>query len=99
MVHEIFAPHVKNNLDLLNLPPKAILLMDNASVHMGDLSSSDPDIKIIFLPCNTTALIQPMDQGVIAAFKKNYRRKLMRKFLACLPKQVVQFIHVQSNLI
>ena len=34
------------------------------SVLMGD------NIKVAFLPPNTTALIQPMDQAVIAAFKK-----------------------------
>ena len=34
----------------------------------------DPNVQIVFLPPNTTSLIQPMDQGVIATLKAFYRR-------------------------
>uniref|UniRef100_H3GEU1 DDE-1 domain-containing protein n=1 Tax=Phytophthora ramorum TaxID=164328 RepID=H3GEU1_PHYRM len=48
---------------------RIILLLDNApSHHLGD----------IFLPPNTTAFLQPMDAGIIAAFKRAYRGKQLR---------------------
>ena len=67
--YNIFVPHVTNFLRSKSLPIKAVLLVDNASVHdriaLGD-------IRVEFLPPNTTSLIQPMDQGPIAALKKRY---------------------------
>ena len=35
----------------------------------------------MFLPPNTTALIQPMDQGVLEALKRRYRRSMLQKLL------------------
>ncbi|XP_067135445.1 jerky protein homolog-like [Centruroides vittatus] len=36
----------------------------------------------MYLLKNTTALIQPLDQGIISAFKTNYRREMMKSLLA-----------------
>ena len=33
-----------------------------------------PNVKVLHLPPNTMLLIQPMDQGVTATFKKYYLR-------------------------
>ncbi|KFM76186.1 Jerky-like protein, partial [Stegodyphus mimosarum] len=41
------------------------------------LKSSDRQIFAKFLPPNITALIQPMDQGVIATMKRTYQTKLL----------------------
>lgn len=49
-----------------------VLLIDNAPVHDERLSLSN--VKIVFLPPNTTAHYQPLDAGIIANFKTNYRR-------------------------
>lgn len=35
----------------------------------------------MYLPPNTTALIQPMDQGVLEAMKRRYRKAMLRKLL------------------
>lgn len=51
---------------------KVLLLVDNATCHPTDIGH--PNVKIVFIPPNTTALIQPMDQGYISAFKAIFLR-------------------------
>ena len=65
------------------LPAKALLLMDNASSHpsIEELCSQDGLIKTMFLPTNTTSLIQPMDQGVLYNLKRRYKRHLLEKMI------------------
>ena len=62
-----------------NPPVKALLLLDNAPAHpeAESLMSDDHCIKAMFLLPNTIALIQPMDQGVLEALKRRYRRCLL----------------------
>ena len=60
-----------------------LLLLDNVPAHpeAGSLASDDGCIKAMFLPPNTTALIQLMDQGVLEALKRRYRRHLLHNLL------------------
>ena len=55
--------------------------MDNAPAHPSteELCSQDGLIKTMFLPANTTSLIQPMDQGVLYNLKRRYKRNLLEK--------------------
>ncbi|XP_037047941.1 tigger transposable element-derived protein 1-like [Bradysia coprophila] len=64
---DMFVPEVKQYLKKKNLSFKVLLLIDNATCHLEDLSH--PNVKVVFLPANTTSIIQPMDQGIIATFK------------------------------
>jgi len=51
---------------------RVLLIVDNAPSHtLGDLQLTN--IEVLFLPPNATSKIQPMDAGVIAAFKRRYR--------------------------
>lgn len=75
-----FVPKVKNYLKSQKLPIKAILVLDNAPTHPGELDCEE-DIKLVFLPPNVTSLIQPMDQGVIQSMKRRYRRKFLSEIL------------------
>uniref|UniRef100_A0A3P9PAK4 DDE-1 domain-containing protein n=1 Tax=Poecilia reticulata TaxID=8081 RepID=A0A3P9PAK4_POERE len=50
--------------------------MENAGGHVADLSYDD--VQIEYLPPNTTSLIQPMDQGIICAFKALYTRNALQ---------------------
>lgn len=52
--------------------------MDNAPGHPRELEAMHPNIKVTFLPPNTTALLQPMDQGIIQAFKLYYIRRTFK---------------------
>lgn len=79
-----FVPEVERFLKFKNLPRKAILLMDNATTHPDTNFLTDKGIKAIFLPPNVTSLVQPMDQGVLAALKKRYRRKLLSSLILAM---------------
>ena len=56
---------------------KICLLVDSCSSYLlvGELSH----IKILYLPKNTTSILQPLDQGIIALLKVNYRKLYQRK--------------------
>ena len=77
--HEEFVPSVRSHLRSLNLEEKAVLTLDHCPAHppADMLQSRDGKIGVMFLPKNTTALIQPLDQGIIKAFKAHYRRELL----------------------
>ena len=65
-----FAPAVKSHQCSQNIySPKALVLIDNCSAHPDELSSRDGSVTCLFLPLNTTSLIQPTDQGVLQAMK------------------------------
>ena len=60
---EEFVPSVRKYLCGSSLPPKALLLLNNALSHpyIDVLQSSDKNIGAMYLPANTTFPIQPMD--------------------------------------
>ena len=53
---------------------KALLLLDNAPSHLDIecLESNDGEITCLYLPPNTTSIIQPRDQGVLETVKRHY---------------------------
>jgi hypothetical protein len=66
-----------------------LLLMDNFSAHLAaviELESMPEGLglkntEVLFLPPNTTSKLQPLDQGIIAAFKARYLRSWIRYML------------------
>ena len=66
--------------------------MDNASCHslfvvqqkqlLGFTALSMTNVTIVFLPPNCTCVVQPLDQGIIAAFKLRYKSKLLEWVLS-----------------
>lgn len=74
-----FVPEVESYLKRNNLNFKALLLVDNAPGHPQDLCH--PNVQIVFLPPNTTSLLQPLDQGIIYTFKTYYIRRSLQWIL------------------
>uniref|UniRef100_U9UAX0 Uncharacterized protein n=1 Tax=Rhizophagus irregularis (strain DAOM 181602 / DAOM 197198 / MUCL 43194) TaxID=747089 RepID=U9UAX0_RHIID len=50
---------------------------DNAPTHLLDETIQLSNIKVYFLPPNTTAHLQPLDAGIINSFKAQYRKLLI----------------------
>ena len=81
--HRDFVPAMRRHLRKQGLEEKAVLVLDNCTAHPADeLTSKDGKISQVFLPKNTTSLIQPLDQGIIFNFKRNYRKELMKALIA-----------------
>lgn len=55
-----------------------VLFLDNAASHP---KLQLQNVKIVFLPPNTTSHCQPLDQGIIHSFKVAYRKYLIRRLL------------------
>ncbi|GFX42407.1 tigger transposable element-derived protein 1 [Trichonephila clavipes] len=72
-----FVPEVEAYMKEKSLDFKVLLIVDNAASHP---QLEHPKVQLVFLPPNTTSLIQPLDQGIIATFKKYYI-KTTHKFI------------------
>ena len=57
---------------------KILLLVDNCPAH-PEMTLSN--VKIVFLPPNTTSKLQPCDAGIIENLKRGYRRRFLRHLL------------------
>ena len=68
----------KLNRRMLNENRKILLFMDNAGCHPDNLLGMLSNIKIFFLPPNTTSALQPLDLGIIKNFKLHYRQFFLR---------------------
>ena len=80
--HDEFCPQVEAHLKSIGQEPKALLLLDNCKCHPSVLVSTNNQIKCVMLPPNTTSLIQPQDQGIIASVKKRYKSEILKRFFS-----------------
>jgi hypothetical protein len=85
-VREVFYPVALQKLEQVG-GPGILLILDNHKSHAPPASRKKrsvlPTLKFLrysFFPANTSALIQPMDQGVIHALKARYRSKLQESY-------------------
>lgn len=60
---------------------KIILFLDNAPCHPIDMDLTH--VKLQYFPPNTTAKLQPLDQGIIKTFKTLYRKRLVKHIITC----------------
>lgn len=77
--------------EMASLKRNIVLFVDNASCHKKPQNLKH--INLQFLPANTTAITQPLDQGIIHAFKSYYRQNIVRKQIVAmeLGKTVEEF--------
>ena len=78
--HNHFVPYIQERL---GDDREAVLLLDNCAAHpdVDELVSENGRIAAKFLPPNVTSLIQPMDQGVLVALKRIYKKKLLSRLI------------------
>ena len=68
------------NKELIKQKCEILLLIDSAPSHIVD-NSGYSNIKVQFLPPNTTSQIQPLDQGIIRVTKCHYRKMICELYL------------------
>ncbi|XP_063215856.1 tigger transposable element-derived protein 6-like [Bacillus rossius redtenbacheri] len=56
---------------------KILLLLDRCAAHSSE-SLKLENIQLVYLPANTTSILQPLDQGIINNLKKIYRKRLVQ---------------------
>lgn len=78
-----------------NLPPKALLIVDNCTAH-EELKSDDGNIVVYPLPPNLTSVLQPMDQSPIKVTKTKYRHLLLSTVVANEAKPIEQSLKEHS---
>ena len=70
-----FVPDAKRFCSIKKIPFRVLLLLDNAPGHPKTLVGRYPNVNVVFMPPNTTSLLQPMDQEIIANVKAAYACK------------------------
>ena len=68
----------KHNTRMKREGRNILMFLDKAPCHPPKLKGMFSNIRVEFLPKNTTSRTQPLDAGIIKTWKVYYRRKLLR---------------------
>lgn len=90
MTSEIFEKVLRKwDSQLRSNKKKIILFIDNCPAHPKIENLTN--IKLAFLPPNTTSVIQPIDQGIIKTLKSHYRKILVQKMMNNIEETAAPF--------
>jgi len=90
---EIWSEWLKKVDDEMRRQKRHIMMLcDNCAAHSDDVRLTN--VKLVFMPPNTTSLIQPMDQGIIANFKRLYRSLVLRQLMTAIDKDIESSMRV-----
>ncbi|XP_062511839.1 tigger transposable element-derived protein 6-like [Corticium candelabrum] len=73
----------KVNIKMKSEERSILLFVDNCTAHPDVVRSN---VKLVFLPPNTTSKLQPCDAGIIQTVKTHYRKQLLRHVLFHIDK-------------
>lgn len=103
MTAEIFSDWVRTlDRKFASQGRQILLFVDNCTAHCEVQGLKA--IRLAFLPKNTTAVLQPMDLGIIKNLKTLYRRHLLERILLCLDSDkaynvdLLGAIHILANV-
>nr|XP_060643975.1 tigger transposable element-derived protein 1-like [Anolis sagrei ordinatus] len=82
--HQCFIPEVKKYLQEEGLEFKVLLIIDSSPGHPETICFEDEDVKVVFLPPNTSSLLQPLQQGIIQFVKATYTRLVFDCILSAI---------------
>ena len=82
---------------------KIILFLDNAPCHPETLQNNLNNIKLIFLPKCTTSRLQPLDAGIIRAFKCKYRKRSQKYVVSRINEaksasEIIQDVNIAKEI-
>lgn len=82
-IDEQYIPAVRGYLLEQNSPLSCVLLFDNCSSHLIPkvYFSEDRSFRLQLLPKNTTAILQPLDAGIIQNLKVKYLQNILSKIV------------------
>lgn len=75
---------------------KVLLLLDNCSAHK--VSCPLKAVRLMFLPPNTTSVLQPLDKGIIRSLKCSYRKRLVTQLVFDMDRRQPTAINMKTTL-
>ncbi|GBO43250.1 hypothetical protein AVEN_259902-1 [Araneus ventricosus] len=81
MTSSIFEQWLVNfDKKMRNQARKVLLVLNNGTCHAHGAQLKN--VKLLFLPPNTTLKLQPLDHGIIKCFNMEYRQCALRHVIA-----------------